>query len=165
MMHLCMCAIDVIDAADAGTTLGHLLGKKGDTLGFCYDLGDRWRHTITVAEVVPQAERNGKVVVLDGAMQCPPEDSNGARPSLIDWKRTHATSLRGRGQFEYERTSGQLCFTQGAVSAAAWVSHPAQLPGHRVRAHTRVRRRITPLACAQVWPAWVTRAIKSFWIF
>ena len=77
MMHLCAWAIDVIDAAAAKTTLGHLMAKPGDVLYFCYDLGDRWRHTIKVVESVPPAESKGKVVVLDGAMQCPPEDSNG----------------------------------------------------------------------------------------
>jgi Plasmid pRiA4b ORF-3-like protein len=78
MMHLEMHAVHTIDVEAEKLTLGHFLCDAGDKLGFLYDLGDKWTHELKVVEAVPAEESDGRVEVLDGAMQCPPEDSNGA---------------------------------------------------------------------------------------
>lgn len=72
LMHMPLMGHAAIDAA--AVQVGQLLRQPGDTLGYEYDLGDRWRHWIKVIEVT---DRPGKCAVLDGAMRCPPEDSNG----------------------------------------------------------------------------------------
>jgi hypothetical protein len=48
-----------------------------NTMNYKYDLGDGWLQMIELEEVVAAEQSNGAVVVLDGAMACPPEDSNG----------------------------------------------------------------------------------------
>ncbi|KAI5807518.1 MM3350-like domain-containing protein [Peziza echinospora] len=58
-------------------TLADFLEKEGDSLGWCYDLGDHWRHEITVEKVVPAAESNGKFELLNGSGACPGEDMKG----------------------------------------------------------------------------------------
>ena len=81
-MHLPLHLVYAIDCMKETVTLGHLLKAEGDQIGFVYDLGDFWTHTLTVKQVVPLEESTGKVEVLDGALQCPPEDSNGACRAL-----------------------------------------------------------------------------------
>lgn len=84
MMHLPMHLVYTIDAAKENVTLGHLMKAKGDQLGFVYDFGDLWHHTMTLKEVIPLEASTGQVKVIDGAMQCPPEDSNGALSMKCD---------------------------------------------------------------------------------
>lgn len=56
--------------------LGQLLGAKGDTLEYQYDMGDFWEHSIVVEEVSEGAD--GKCRCLAGARSGPPEDCGGA---------------------------------------------------------------------------------------
>ncbi|KAG5188966.1 MM3350-like domain-containing protein [Tribonema minus] len=51
--------------------------KAGQIMYYTYDLGDLFQHVIEVLEVVPVKDSTGKSELLEGAMACPPEDSNG----------------------------------------------------------------------------------------
>jgi hypothetical protein len=64
-------------AAPVTATIGSMLEKAGDRLLYCYDLGDSWRHVVTLEELVSGEDANGWVQVLDGAMRCPDEDGDG----------------------------------------------------------------------------------------
>ncbi|KAI7838302.1 hypothetical protein COHA_007872 [Chlorella ohadii] len=57
--------------------LADLLQEEGQHLSWTYDIGDKWRHMLTVVQILPEEESNGRVQVLEGAMACPPEDSKG----------------------------------------------------------------------------------------
>jgi len=54
-----------------------VLQTVGAEMGYLYDLGDGWSHTIVLEEILDADKSNGKVQVLEGARACPPEDSNG----------------------------------------------------------------------------------------
>ena len=86
--------------------LRHVLRKKGDRLGYLYDLGDSWKHCITVLDVVdkgttlsvqelgdPQIIEHGvredNMTIIGnrlwaGAVNCPPEDSSGIEMGRYD---------------------------------------------------------------------------------
>ncbi|KAK9796292.1 hypothetical protein WJX73_006901 [Symbiochloris irregularis] len=59
------------------TKLAEMLQIPGTTMGYMYDMGDHWSHIITLVGILPAEESTGRCLVLDGAMACPPEDSNG----------------------------------------------------------------------------------------
>ncbi|EFN53808.1 hypothetical protein CHLNCDRAFT_136514 [Chlorella variabilis] len=61
--------------------LADILREVGQQMSYTYDIGDNWRHVITVVEVLPEEESTGRAAVLDGAMACPPEDSSGMEGS------------------------------------------------------------------------------------
>jgi hypothetical protein len=94
MMHVPLHAIYMIDTEAEKVTLGHLLKAAGEELGWIYDLGDRWRHNLKVVEVVPTDDSCGKVIVMDGAMQCPPEDSAGSSNLLFTTCSMHMNAPR-----------------------------------------------------------------------
>jgi hypothetical protein len=102
----------------------HVLRKKGDRLGYIYDLGDCWRHIITVLDVVEKGtvltaesfsgdariqatwknQVKGDITVtgnhlLAGEINCPPEDSTGCEfgdyGSLLMKGPRHVPSDRG----------------------------------------------------------------------
>ena len=83
---------DGVQESDA--RLDRLLREPGDTLGYTYDFGDDWTHTLLLEQVGPLTGRdqdattartgpgNGAspaayVICLDGARACPPEDVGG----------------------------------------------------------------------------------------
>lgn len=74
-MHLQMMQRHFMD--DRKYKVGDLLSKPGETLVFMYDLGDQWAHNIELLEIFSEEDSTGKVVLESGAMNCPPEDSNG----------------------------------------------------------------------------------------
>lgn len=60
-------------------TLGEVMSKPGDTLSYEYDLGDSWRHSLSVEEVF--SEDDAPFVTprcLDGENAAPPENCGGA---------------------------------------------------------------------------------------
>jgi hypothetical protein len=63
-----------MDSAE-GMTVGQLLPGEGSTLVYEYDLGDSWRHTVTVTghAIVPA----GQISCLGGANRAPLEDAGG----------------------------------------------------------------------------------------
>jgi len=64
---------------DRSYLLADLLQAQGEEAGYIYDLGDSWAHDIVVNEILPPESSDGKVVVLEGARACPPEDSCGIK--------------------------------------------------------------------------------------
>jgi hypothetical protein len=59
--------------------LRDLLSEEGDTCHYTRDLGDGWRHLLTVERVVYGPDVTGAVELLDGTMRCPDEDGEGCR--------------------------------------------------------------------------------------
>lgn len=57
--------------------LKNFLAKPGDRIGYEYDFGDSWLHSVELIAVFPQASRLATAVCLDGARACPPEDCGG----------------------------------------------------------------------------------------
>ena len=67
---------EILDESKA--TLQQLAPSAKDTLGYQYDFGDSWEHTITVEKVLPPGlEALMTALCLDGARACPPEDCGG----------------------------------------------------------------------------------------
>ena len=76
MMHLPMHGFLAMESAEVRLD-DALEASKDKRLTYLYDLGDHWNHTITLVEVLPPEKSDGRCRVLDGAIACPPEDSNG----------------------------------------------------------------------------------------
>ena len=57
--------------------VGDVLHDVGDMLGYDYDMGDGWRHTITVENVRVRPSGEARAVFVDGDRACPPEDCGG----------------------------------------------------------------------------------------
>ncbi|KAK9828603.1 hypothetical protein WJX72_000990 [[Myrmecia] bisecta] len=75
MMHMHLSGYKFLD--DKQFRLAQLVQEAGQEFGYSYDLGDHWDHEVKVVQVLPVSESTGRCEVLDGAMACPPEDSNG----------------------------------------------------------------------------------------
>lgn len=54
-----------------------LVRDVGDELGYTYDFGDGWEHTVEVEALAPLPEDHPPAVVTDGENACPPEDVGG----------------------------------------------------------------------------------------
>jgi hypothetical protein len=73
----------------SGITLETLIKKEGEKFGYLYDFGDNWGHTIileailekgiTLKELARHESLYGphRLVCIDGARSCPPEDVGG----------------------------------------------------------------------------------------
>lgn len=57
--------------------LDALLSVEGDVIDYEYDLGDGWRHAITLEKILPFDPRQRLPLCLKGARACPPEDCGG----------------------------------------------------------------------------------------
>jgi len=75
MMHLDMAGFAFIP--EEKYCVAHLLRERGDSIGLCYDFGDRWFHEIIVEDILDPEESTGAVVILGGSGMCPPENSQG----------------------------------------------------------------------------------------
>lgn len=62
-----------------------VLTAVGDELGYHYDFGDSWDHTITVEQILDIPPDQSRC--LDGARACPPEDMGGmwALETVVPW--------------------------------------------------------------------------------
>lgn len=63
-------------------TLGDLLKLPGDTFTFVYDLGDSWKHIVTLVDILPNMyeDTDGDYAgahLISGQGACPPEDVGG----------------------------------------------------------------------------------------
>ena len=63
-------------------TLGDLLKLPGDTFTFVYDLGDSWKHIVTLVDIRPNMyeDTDGDYAgahLISGEGACPPEDVGG----------------------------------------------------------------------------------------
>jgi hypothetical protein len=66
-----------MDGADIDTddvTVGELLRRIGDVLGYEYDFGDGWSHTVSLQAISTDGP---EVWCLDGKRACPPDDCGG----------------------------------------------------------------------------------------
>eukprot|EP01111_Echinosteliopsis_oligospora_P016174 TRINITY_DN6617_c0_g1_i1.p1 TRINITY_DN6617_c0_g1~~TRINITY_DN6617_c0_g1_i1.p1 ORF type:complete len:482 (-),score=90.69 TRINITY_DN6617_c0_g1_i1:91-1389(-) len=59
---------------DTKVKIGEIFREVGDTMLYVYDLGDHWRMLLTVQQFC--AETTGKVELIAGELDSPPEDSN-----------------------------------------------------------------------------------------
>jgi hypothetical protein len=59
------------------TTLASCIRSTGDALVYEYDLGDSWRHRVTLVESARDDSESARLSCLDGARACPPEDAGG----------------------------------------------------------------------------------------
>ncbi|KAK7042158.1 MYND-type domain-containing protein [Favolaschia claudopus] len=76
IMHLDSSAYDFLN--EDHYCLAHILSKVGDELLYEYDLGDHYRHIITVLEkIAPLEESYGRVQILSGSGICPMENGRG----------------------------------------------------------------------------------------
>lgn len=53
------------------------LAPVGGKIGYVYDFGDNWKHTITVEKVLPADPRATYPACVAGKRACPPEDCGG----------------------------------------------------------------------------------------
>jgi hypothetical protein len=81
MMHARMHYLEVMD--DRKVPLAGIVQKVGDQCRYTYDLGDGWRHRLTVIGIT-NVEGGESVEILEGKGACPPEDSNGLEGMGID---------------------------------------------------------------------------------
>lgn len=58
-------------------TLKKAVLSVGDTFSYTYDMGDNWKHTITVVEKKRMDKGEDVFHIADGANACPPEDVGG----------------------------------------------------------------------------------------
>lgn len=62
----------------ARVRLNQVLKRKGSSIIYDYDMGDCWRHTITLEEILPATEARRRMAVCEaGARKAPPEDCGG----------------------------------------------------------------------------------------
>lgn len=58
--------------------LSDLLLRKGGTIRYLYDFGDKWQHRLIIENAnYPQADNAPRLICLDGERACPPEDIGG----------------------------------------------------------------------------------------
>ena len=89
-----------LEEGEEGTTeadarLDQVLRTPGDELGYTYDFGDGWNHTLrleSLAPLVPSEKTDAtasRSVCLDGACACPPEDIGGipGYEEMAEWVR------------------------------------------------------------------------------
>jgi hypothetical protein len=63
--------------SDKEIKLAELIQSPGDFLLYVYDLGDTFRHRLTLEAVAAPEDSTGALQLLEGAGACPPEDSIG----------------------------------------------------------------------------------------
>lgn len=69
---------DFQKTTDAGKTLlKERLNREKQKIGYIYDFGDFWDHTITVEKILGEGSVTKTPVCLAGARACPPEDCGG----------------------------------------------------------------------------------------
>jgi hypothetical protein len=57
--------------------ISNLLRRSGDRIEYVYDFGDHWQHLVTLLAVDPPGAHDHRLLCLDGAGECPPEDVGG----------------------------------------------------------------------------------------
>ena len=87
-----------------------ILEKKGDTAIYIYDLGDAWRHLISVQHTLEGEEATGKVTVLDGAMRCPDEDGGGCKDYQMEVLDLYKKLQLSPRNFKVARELASQCF-------------------------------------------------------
>ncbi len=67
---------ELLAVDDRAAPLG-AVARKGSSFLYRYDFGDDWEHDIKVEDVVEPDRDPLRLVCLDGARRCPPEDCGG----------------------------------------------------------------------------------------
>ena len=91
-------------------TLGDLLRNVGDYCFYNYDLGDGWIHRLTVEQVVSVEESDGSVVLIEGAMRCPPEDGGGCQQYQEEILDLYKEQMENPFNVENARELAEACF-------------------------------------------------------
>eukprot|EP00574_Skeletonema_japonicum_P014456 CAMPEP_0201732992 /NCGR_PEP_ID=MMETSP0593-20130828/30349_1 /ASSEMBLY_ACC=CAM_ASM_000672 /TAXON_ID=267983 /ORGANISM="Skeletonema japonicum, Strain CCMP2506" /LENGTH=455 /DNA_ID=CAMNT_0048226065 /DNA_START=8 /DNA_END=1375 /DNA_ORIENTATION=+ len=91
-------------------TLGDLLKKVGDYCFYNYDLGDGWIHRLSVEKVLSEEESDGGVVLMEGAMRCPPEDGGGCTRYQEDILDLYCEQKKNPNNVENARELAEACF-------------------------------------------------------
>lgn len=55
-------------------TLADAIVATGETIQYTYDMGDNWKHTVTILDIKPLTDDLHPFVILGGGRNCPPED-------------------------------------------------------------------------------------------
>ena len=71
------CELDGVILDERKVTLGAVLPQPGSRLIYEYDFGDAWQHELLCEEIIESDAQTGPAICLDGARECPPEDSGG----------------------------------------------------------------------------------------
>ena len=108
--------------ASESMTIGGLLLEPSDRLLYVYDLGDTWRHMITLKQrIVGAPYANGKIEILGGAMRCPNEDGGGCdtkhgryQQEVLDW---YNKSQLVPDNPRLARKLAVACFDAGRINA------------------------------------------------
>ncbi|RPA79985.1 hypothetical protein BJ508DRAFT_377369 [Ascobolus immersus RN42] len=130
-------------------TLAHILVDEKSELGYNYDLGDFWRHNITVEKILPAEESNGKVELLSGSGACPPED--GSLPER--WQKTYDKLMNSnlRGPEIQKKVKDALNYKdEPEVKSKSWRYDPHHFD--LARAKTRLQEALASRASDKTGP-------------
>lgn len=64
------------------TEISSLINSNGQKIGYLYDFGDSWKHTITVENITEEDKAQTYPACIAGARACPPEDCGGVHGYL-----------------------------------------------------------------------------------
>lgn len=82
---------------EASFKLNQVIDREGQRLGYEYDFGDGWQHTLLVEKILPSQEGVRYPICLKGSRACPPEDVGGV------WGYQHMLeAIRNPGHEEHE---------------------------------------------------------------
>lgn len=57
--------------------VSQLLKREKDRIGYEYDFGDSWEHTVLLEKILPAEDESRLPRCIDGKRACPPEDCGG----------------------------------------------------------------------------------------
>jgi hypothetical protein len=91
-------------------TVADELKRPRARLGYEYDFGDSWLHTVELVAIIAQTTRSARAILLDGARACPPDDSGGPMGHEMNWAAArdpehpnHADFAEWYGDFDPEK--------------------------------------------------------------
>lgn len=139
--------IDIAEGEDgvreSTVRLDQVLREAGDVLGYLYDFGDDWQHTLTVDDVQPASGDEPAARCLDGRGACPPEDVGGQwtyselvaalaatdpdaeQSALLDQYRDWLPAGFDPARFDpAEATAAMAAVSEGAAAVADLMSTP-----------------------------------------
>lgn len=113
-----MHSVKPIECEKEALTLGHFLKQPGDKLAWCYDIGDRWRHTLKVSSSVKPASQAlhgchalaviGRDLLVQLVVNC-------ELMFLVQWPRVHRLASKllsqccGQQVSSHAHTPSHLC--------------------------------------------------------
>ncbi|KAL4257934.1 MUB1/samB family protein [Pleurotus pulmonarius] len=76
MAHVAQVGYDFLP--DDKYMLAHVFGKGGDKIGYLYDFGDKWDHTLVIERILSVDDSDGSIKIVDGRGMCPGENMQGS---------------------------------------------------------------------------------------